>query len=435
MFSARKLTLTSISLCLVGTVAAQIQEPPSRTDLGDYVVIGWNDLGMHCMNGEYSEWVILPPYNNLWAQIVKRGNPPQLVSSDMVLEYRFPENTTSANKVNFWEHEDKLFGVDLPEDIGLTGHGLAGTLEWNGSAWEVTGVPITPFTDANPTVEQPYQLAEVTLRQATGGPVLDQAHVVVPTSTEIHCNTCHSGEDDDKSRAKDVSIWPQTSKPGAGYKSLRDLITFREVTKGEIEAVERVLEAHDEVDGRSLLDQQPVLCAECHSSNALGTTGRPGVKSLSQAIHEKHGEEFPTMNCYACHPGQQTQCLRGAMYKAGQSCEDCHGSIRQVARSIEEGRRPWIDEPKCGSCHAGYDENPGKLYRNSIGHGGLYCTACHGSPHAEYPTVQPRDNYQALRLQGTAKTLSDCRICHTKRPTGPGPHGLPPPTTQQWVFY
>ena len=34
-----------------------------------YKVLGWNDLGMHCMDSDYSVFSILPPFNNLHAQV------------------------------------------------------------------------------------------------------------------------------------------------------------------------------------------------------------------------------------------------------------------------------------------------------------------------------------------------------------------------------
>jgi len=34
---------------------------------GEYIVIGWNDLGMHCYDLDYSVMSVLPPYNTLWA--------------------------------------------------------------------------------------------------------------------------------------------------------------------------------------------------------------------------------------------------------------------------------------------------------------------------------------------------------------------------------
>jgi hypothetical protein len=90
-------------------------------------------------------------------------------------------------------------------------------------------------------------------------------------------------------------------------------------------------------------------------------------------------------------------------------------------------RVPWVDLPRCGDaqCHgASHAENPGKRYRDSVGHGGIYCEGCHGSPHAILPTMQPNDNLQNAALQGFPGTLKDCRVCHIVLPANPGPHGL-----------
>lgn len=54
---------------------ASIQPPVSSEN--DYVLIGWNDLGMHCINPSYKELALLPPFNNLWVQVIQRGDPPQ----------------------------------------------------------------------------------------------------------------------------------------------------------------------------------------------------------------------------------------------------------------------------------------------------------------------------------------------------------------------
>ncbi len=130
-----------------------------------------------------------------------------------------------------------------------------------------------------------------------------------------------------------------------------------------------------------------------------------------------------------CHPGYQTKCLRGTMAAAGLTCQDCHGSMRDVGNPA---RRPWTDLPRCGNCHASqYAENPGQLYRNSKGHGGLYCEACHGSPHAILPSTEANDNIQNIGLQGSPGVLRDCTVCHNPVPAGPGPHGVvvTPPAT------
>jgi len=176
-------------------------------------------------------------------------------------------------------------------------------------------------------------------------------------------------------------------------------------------------------------------------------------------------------NCFSCHPGKITQCFRGAMFTAGQKCDDCHGDMLAMGAEFElaDGgyREPWVDEPKCSACHGGYGdqpvgalaydpadpaatplevaasrfaENPGTLYRNSLdGHAGLACEACHGSPHAIWPNRNPdaNDNVTAIQLQGHAGTLSDCTVCHEPGSfaggTLGGPHGMHPVNDPDWI--
>jgi hypothetical protein len=185
-----------------------------------------------------------------------------------------------------------------------------------------------------------------------------------------------------------------------------------------------ILNEHEEEGGFDPTNT-PILCASCHPDNALGEPGVPGVPSLSYVIHEKHAEE--TNDCYKCHPGPNTQCHRDVMKAAGLTCQDCHGNVEQVASSIENGREPWLEEPRCGddACHGpDFAEEPGKLFRQSKGHGGLYCSACHGSPHVILPSLVDRDNIQNIALQGFAGTLASCWVCHGEDPQAPGPHGL-----------
>ena len=66
---------------------------------GDHVLLAWNDLGMHCMNKDHANFSVLPPYNNLDAQLVRRGDAtrlPELVTQQVTVEYSFPGNTTTG---------------------------------------------------------------------------------------------------------------------------------------------------------------------------------------------------------------------------------------------------------------------------------------------------------------------------------------------------
>ncbi len=289
-----------------------------------------------------------------------------------------------------------------------------------------------------------------------------------------------------------------------------------------------------------IANQTPVQCAQCHYTPALDLTqGGPvnepeqGIKgrqqqrhiSMSRAMHFTHGEfthvingatvpVFPSMpeaddplrtggglavngdeeaildqTCYQCHPGKNTQCLRGAMFNGGVVCQDCHGGMKQVGDDYSEesphdvfggtqGKRiPWAVEPKCQSCHTGDASNKNhpaggivaddgirllqaytkgditatpitemasrfaenqSLYRLSgnkddsgKGHGGVMCEGCHGSTHAIWPNVNPfaNDNVTSNQIQGHTGTIAECDSCHAKGTLGntlDGPHGMHP---------
>ena len=352
----------------------------------NHVILAWNDLGMHCANQDFSTFVILPPFNNVHAQVIQVGdalNPPVVVTTGFRVSYEIPGNTYSVGKTNFWDYAFQIFGVNLAPNIGLTGNGLTGNLSIDSNNFVVTGIPITPFTDADLVHENAFQLGLFKLYDQSST-LLTSTQNVVPVSNEINCVSagCHSSAQ---------SILDEAG-PEMGFDP----------------------------------NVKPVLCASCHSSNALGTPGHPGVASLSEAVHSHHGEV--TNDCYKCHPGPTTQCLRDVMKNQhGFVCQDCHGSVTNVGESIANGRNPWLQEPSCGAvtCHgAKYAEEPGKLFRQSRGHGGLFCSACHGEPHAILPSGQANDNVQNIALQGYAGTLNKCEVCHGIRPTGYGPHGL-----------
>ncbi len=103
------------------------------------------------------------------------------------------------------------------------------------------------------------------------------------------------------------------------------------------------------------------------------------------------------------------------------TCTDCHeGGMQALAN---ENRTPWVDEPRCANCHdAQHAENPGKLFKQSTGHGGLYCEACHNSTHAILTSREAKDNLQSIALQGFAGTISKCTVCHLTAPASGGPH-------------
>jgi hypothetical protein len=389
------LKLMAIAIMSLRLIASN---PQTETE---YVLIGWNDLGMHCANGDFSKIVVLPPWNTVRAQLmrIEPGQDSELVTEGITIDYSIPGNTWSVGKTNFWDYAQELFDLPqpLPDNIGLTGKGLSGQMDPHGDYFEAAGIPLTPFTDADLENEDPYQLILLEARDELTGELLASTRATVPVSNEIGCLTsgCHTSE-------------------------------------------QAILDEHPDDQGFDANDT-PILCASCHASAALGTEGNPEAKSFSFRIHEKHHEIGPANSistCYYCHPGPNTLCLRGVMATGINNpmiCQDCHGTMDDVASSIEEGRVAWLDEPSCGTtnCHgSNFAEPNGELFREARGHGGLYCSACHGSPHAIYPSGEPRDNEQSIALQGHAGTLSDCNTCHSNIPDGPGPHGVLGPVPQ-----
>ena len=391
--------LFSVGIILPLMLVSFKPEKPTKPETAQYVVIAWNDLGMHCANLDFTNMCILPPYNNQKVHIIQKGSSTALPvvmphSSGMYVTYEIPGNTYSVGKTNFWTYSQHLFGVTLAPNVGLAGFGLTGTM-LNADTINyhyATGIPITAYPDAALTTSTPYQL---TLIKAftSGGTQVGSTQSVIPISHEINCvsSGCHSSE-------------------------------------------MAILQAHEQVSGFNIANK-PILCANCHSDNALGMPGSGGAPPFSQAIHQKHGgfiNTGTTTDCYKCHPGPNTQCWRDIMHSTGgtvSKCQDCHGSVSNVGNTIENGRNPWLQEPSCGvaSCHGpNYAEEPGLLFRQSKGHGGLFCSTCHSSPHAILPSERPEDNVQNIALQGFSGTLKTCSACHGYTPAGPGPHGYNP---------
>ncbi len=375
---------------------------------GNYVVIGWNDLGMHCINPSFAEIALLPPFNNLWAQVIQKGDPPKIVTSGISLEYSIVNNTTVQGKTDFWQYAPQLFGVSLPLGIGLTGNGLSGKMQLVGDHFEATGIPVLPYDDKMNW--NPYQVATVTLRDnpGKGNKTGQTIQVVLPVSDEIRCDMCHMQGGDG---TQNLPVDPDTGLTGTMDSNLNILMT------------------HDYYNGGlNLVGSQPVLCAKCHSSNALGASGSPGVKSVSLAMHGWHNgvDRAADGTCYSCHPGDLTQCLRtsiGGMGYLGDtpSCQTglCHGGISGMG---DPNRNPWVTEPSCAQCHGSNYSTGGSLYRHSKGHGGVYCAACHNSPHAWWPSKLWADNLQPMQIQRAPYAIGDCSVCHTKKKMGDSPH-------------
>ncbi|MCA8978874.1 MAG: hypothetical protein KDC14_02515 [Planctomycetes bacterium] len=476
---------------LLSTSATASPPPPGF----DWTVVGWNDLGMHCMDSDYELFSILPPYNDLVAHVIDQNGDLVVLPAGTTVTYRAVAdpngsiNTSSVGKTNFWDHMADFFGVSLAPDQGLAGHDMPGagnvpqpmTFDPAHNWFIADGIPITAIDDDGQP--QNYPMMRVEVRDGVGT-LLTYTDVVLPISQEMDCRACHAS-----------GAGPE-AQPAGGWFNDRDFQRDYRLN---------ILRLHDELqagnplyatglsangfnssglEATALNDGKAILCASCHSSNALPGTGVAGITPLTQAMHAGHaavtdpisGMDMDSSDnrssCYRCHPGSETRCLRGAMGSAvagdgsmAMQCQSCHGNMSAVG---DANRAGWFEEPSCQNCHTGTathnngqiryqsvfepsgDERvavsavfatnadtpaPGiDLYRFSSGHGGLQCSACHGSTHAIFPSAHGNDNLQSMALQGHAGTLSDCLACHDTMPVTEdgGPHGMHP-IDSNWV--
>lgn len=461
----------------------------------NWTVVGWNNLGMHCMDGDYSVFSILPPYNTINVQLVGAesgttwlavGGTNCGITYSAVADPDGSLNTSSSGKTDFFDYVLPLFGLPLPVDTGLPVPGpnsfvmpgvsnrpQAMSFVTNFNWYVAYGIPITPYDDAG----RPNQYPMMRLTSTNPVATLKTTDIVLPVSDEMNCRLCHLS--DSVPAAQPAAGWVDNPHPAHDYR-LNVLRLHDEHLAGNPLFHTALTNASYNPNGlyaTVIITAKPVLCARCHGSEALPGSGYPGIPPLTRAVHASHAGVVDPRNgmtldnssnrmaCYSCHPGSLTRCLRGAMGKAvaadgtmAMQCQSCHGSMTMVGATNRTG---WLMEPNCQACHTGNalvnagairfvsvftngalrvptntlfattPDTPApdlSLFRFSRGHGGLACSACHGSTHAEFPTSSRNDNIQSLAIQGHEGVLSECVACHQVSPAtvAGGPHGLHP---------
>lgn len=363
-------------------------------------LIGWNNLGMHCMDDDYSVFSILPPYNTVDCQLINasgklvRSNTGIQITYESIADPDGSINTTSIGKTNFWQYSPALFGATLPPDKGLPfpdgnpGMEMPGSnndpkfLNFDGlkNWFEAAGIPIAPIDDAGHA--NPYPMMRLTAK-TTAGAVLARTDIVLPVSGEMDCRKCHGSGSGPA--AMPAAGWVNDPNPSRDHR-LNILLLHDEKHLGSTVYQNALATAGYTSDGlySSVVDhQKPVLCAACHASEALGTASLPGVGPLTRAMHSLHAtvtapDTGMTLDhvanrssCYQCHPGSATKCLRGAMGSAvagdgsaAMQCQSCHGTMSQVGSSTRTG---WLDEPSCQQCHSGSaTQNNGQIRYTSV---------------------------------------------------------------------
>jgi hypothetical protein len=196
-----------------------------------YVVYAWSDPETHSLNQSHDQCVVYPRYNSLVAQVFLRGNPPRVITSGLVVEYRILCNAYSFGKNDsgrFWNYFQNLFGKILPigEVLNLVDkkeqRWPAGKMSVNGGDFKADGIPVPPADEMD--IWNPYHVAVIMVKNRNGT-VLAQTRTAIPTSDEINCDKCH------------------------GVDPFKD-----------------ILQRHDRLHSTALASKGPILCSNCHSA-------------------------------------------------------------------------------------------------------------------------------------------------------------------------
>jgi hypothetical protein len=472
-------------------------------------LLGWNNLGMHCMDSDYSVFSILPPYNTIEAQLIVGGKlvtngGNYTVTYQAVADPGGSFNSTAMGKGNYYTYATAIYGAALAPEGGLAGWNMPGTnntplamlfeptnhpaagvatpVNW----FRAEGIPITPYDDAHS--KNPYPMMRLIAKN--GATPIATNDIVLPVSDEMDCRACHASGSDAAAMPAAGWVWGGIQERDFRLNILRlhDEHQFaRNATLYQSALAARGFNPQGLYRG-VVADNKPVLCAACHASEALGAPSYGTIPPLTASVHSFHAHVMDPISslpldssanrsaCYRCHPGSATKCLRGAMGGAiaadgsmSMQCQSCHGNMSTVGSASRVG---WFMEPNCASCHTGtatsnngqirytsvfsntngtvrqpvnqtFSTQPNipangiSLYRFSAGHGGLQCSACHGSTHAEFPSTHDNDNVRNNKIQGHAGVMVECTACHTSMSVSSttaagGPHGMHP-IGQNWV--
>ncbi len=441
----------TISNKSVETQELPVEIPAFDKEADEYVLLAWNRQGMHGFSDGDAFWSLTPPGNDIFAQLVKRGDSPEIITDGVELSYQIEAGFENPEKhVQYWDFSEQLVGEKQTPGEGITGSKVSGlmTIDEKHNAFGASAVPVVPYPDDGSF--NPYPLMTITARDKATGKVLAATKTVAPASTELGCKNCHGGD------------WKVDSVAGFSAATSLD-----------------VLEAHDKNSGTNLVEQakngKPMFCQSCHADANLGTEGDPKLLSLSAAIHGWHANFLTDREgmeaCAACHPAREegpTRFFR-SHHSEFMDCTNCHGtmenhSLSLLTKELNAGkesaarlmknlqptdiaiddinpRAPWVNEPDCLTCHEEFEvgssmdafntwtEGEEELFRNRHDQmEAMMCSACHSSPHAVYPATfnvmgENRDSIQPLQYQGNDRPIgNDCTVCHTVQPEFEGHH-------------
>lgn len=408
----------------------------------EYVLLGWTGRGMRIISDNNRFFGLSNPGTTIYAQLIKRGETPEIVTGNIDLTYRIEEGfETPSSQIDFWKYSKALHGRRINENEGLSGNKPAGKMDYNENimAYSAADIPVVPYRKDGSYI--PFPIMYIEAKDAQTGQILCSTGISVPASTEMGCRNCHGGN------------WAKKGVTGLSDGTALDII-----------------KVHDRSNRTNLeeLAQRgnPQMCSKCHSRDQAGPDIKTKHLNLSASIHGFHANYISKNDpdpCSNCHPSSGfSKSYRGIHSNIGLDCSNCHGKMEDHALSLlvsekNEGksaaerlikhlrpryadtvkqiepRKAWINQPDCLNCHIDFnppetDQSPPNvwtkdkksLYSSRSDEVGIMCPACHGITHAEYPATNisgdGRDNIQPLMYQKNRYPIGankNCSICHT----------------------
>ncbi len=403
--NAAHMKRTTLMTRLLQALLPAVLASPLPLAAANYQLLGWNNLGMHCMDSDYSVFSVLPPYNTIECQLIANGllvtNTGYRVTYQAVADPDGSFNSTAMGKGNFYLYAGPLYGANnLAPEMGLAGWampgpantpqdmlfeqtnhpaaGVATPVNW----FRAEGIPISPYDDA--LHKNPYSLMRLIAWNNANQPLATN-DIVLPVSDEMDCRACHASGTGVSARPAAGWVWDGLPERDFRLNILRLHDEHEFVLHPELYNSALAARGFNPMGlYRSVtVDGKPILCAVCHASEALGLGSYSNTPPLTASVHGYHAHVIdPALGitldasanrqaCYRCHPGSTTRCLRGAMGGAvapdgslEMQCQSCHGNMSQVGATNRVG---WFMEPVCQSCHTGTaSSNNGQIRYTSV---------------------------------------------------------------------
>jgi len=422
----------------------------------EYALLAWASSGMRPLTDCDALFSLAAPGLELSAQLVKRGQAPELVEKDVTVTYAVEKGFENpAAHVRFWEFSAQFFPKPLEVNRGASGRGVMGAMEFKTEQrrFAAADIPVVPYPDQGGY--NPFPTFIIEARETKSGHLLASTRLVATAASEMGCANCHAGGE----------RFP-ADNPGAGLSNA---------------TARSILAAHDRLEKTALAAQAnagwPQRCQNCHADASRNLPGKPKRLALSASVHGFHANYMPGQGaeaCGQCHPAEPkgaSRCYRSVHASRGLDCTRCHGALEDHALGLLKNelaagkpaaerlmkhlktssapsfqalapRQPWRQTPDCGACHdlatkpgaksqavGAWTKKEENLYHNRRDDlNALACPACHNAAHAEYPAATARDNVQPLQYQKSAKPIGadgDCSPCHTEEMADFAHHPLP----------